>query len=63
MKIMFNYRHFFQLVDPKFDDSRMFDILRRLKDDSELHKLLVDERMRCQLHKTNYDKLKAEYTK
>ncbi|XP_029457473.1 centrosomal protein of 83 kDa [Rhinatrema bivittatum] len=31
--------------------------------DTELQKLLIDERMRCELHKTNYQTLKAEHTR
>uniref|UniRef100_A0A8C9SZJ3 Centrosomal protein 83 n=1 Tax=Scleropages formosus TaxID=113540 RepID=A0A8C9SZJ3_SCLFO len=31
--------------------------------DMELHKMLIDERMRCEHHKTNYQTLKAEHTR
>ncbi|XP_075456525.1 centrosomal protein of 83 kDa [Ascaphus truei] len=31
--------------------------------DTELQKLLIDERMRCEHHKTNYQTLKAEHTR
>ncbi|MBN3302461.1 CEP83 protein, partial [Amia calva] len=31
--------------------------------DMELQKMLIDERMRCEHHKTNYQTLKAEHTK
>ncbi|CAH2277737.1 centrosomal of 83 kDa [Pelobates cultripes] len=31
--------------------------------DTELQKLLIDERMRCELHKTNYQTIKAEHTR
>ena len=44
-----------------FDDEKMADILQRLADDAELHKLLSDEKMRCEIHKSNYEKIKAEY--
>jgi hypothetical protein len=37
------------LAFPSMDEPRMLDILRRLQDDSQLHKLLSDERMRCQV--------------
>ena len=39
----------------------MAEILQRLADDAELHKLLSDEKMRCEIHKSNYEKIKAEY--
>lgn len=29
----------------------------------EVQKLLIDERMRCEHHKTNYQTLKAEHTR
>ena len=48
-------------VDGDFDDQRMGEILQRLADDAELHKLLSDEKMRCEIHKSNYEKIKAEY--
>ena len=44
-----------------FDDQRMAEILQRLADDAELHKLLSNEKMRCEIHKSNYEKIKAEY--
>lgn len=31
--------------------------------DTELQKMLIDERMRCENHKTNYQTLKAEHTR
>ncbi|XP_030070463.1 centrosomal protein of 83 kDa [Microcaecilia unicolor] len=31
--------------------------------DTELQKMLIDERMRCELHKTHYQTLKAEHTR
>ncbi|KAM5171110.1 centrosomal protein of 83 kDa isoform 1-T2 [Mantella aurantiaca] len=31
--------------------------------ETELHKLLIDEKMRCEDHKTNYQTLKAEHTR
>ncbi|XP_069485904.1 centrosomal protein of 83 kDa isoform X2 [Ambystoma mexicanum] len=31
--------------------------------DTELQKMLIDERMRCETHKTNYQTLKAEHTR
>ncbi|KAJ1163252.1 hypothetical protein NDU88_003713 [Pleurodeles waltl] len=31
--------------------------------DTELQKMLIDERMRCESHKTNYQTLKAEHTR
>lgn len=30
---------------------------------AEIQKLLIDERMRCENHKTNYQTLKAEHTR
>lgn len=30
---------------------------------SELQKMLIDERLRCEHHKTNYQTLKAEHTR
>lgn len=44
-------------------EAEMKDILSRLNSDAELHKLLSDERMRCETHKANYAKLKSEYMK
>ena len=44
-----------------FDDQRMVEVLQRLADDAELHKLLSDEKMRCEIHRSNYEKIKAEY--
>ena len=46
-----------------FDDQRLTNVLQRLADDAELHKLLSDEKMRCEIHRSNYEKLKAEYLK
>jgi hypothetical protein len=44
------------------DDQKMMDeILHRLADDAELYKLLSQEKMRCELHRRNYEKLKVEY--
>jgi len=31
--------------------------------DMELQKMLIDERMRCENHKTNYQTLKVEHTR
>jgi len=31
--------------------------------ETELQKMLIDERMRCENHKTNYQTLKAEHTR
>lgn len=45
------------------DDQRMEELLQRLADDAELHKLLSDEKMRSEIHRSNYEKLKAEYLK
>lgn len=39
------------------------EILDRLTNDSELHKMLAEERMRCEMHKHNYEKIKAQYIK
>ena len=39
----------------------MVEVLQRLADDAELHKLLSDEKMRCEIHRSNYEKIKAEY--
>ena len=33
------------------------------RDNVELQKLLIDERMRCETHKTNYQTLKEEHKK
>lgn len=30
---------------------------------SEVQKMLIDERLRCEHHKTNYQTLKAEHTR
>ena len=49
--------------DVDFDDQRMVEVLQRLADDAELHKLLSDEKMRCEIHRSNYEKIKAEYLK
>ena len=49
--------------DLNFDDQRLNEVLQRLADDAELHKLLSEEKMRCEIHKSNYEKLKAEYLK
>ena len=46
-----------------FDDQRLTNVLQRLADDAELHKLLSDEKMRCEIHRSNYEKLKVEYLK
>ena len=35
--------------------------MARLAQETELQKLLADEKMRSQLHKTNYEKLKDEH--
>ena len=48
-------------TDGDFDDQRLGEILQRLADDAELHKLLSDEKMRCEIHRSNYEKIKAEY--
>ena len=48
-------------TDGDFDDQRLSEILQRLADDAELHKLLSDEKMRCEIHRSNYEKIKAEY--
>ena len=48
-------------ADGDFDDQRLGEILQRLADDAELHKLLSDEKMRCEIHRSNYEKIKAEY--
>lgn len=39
------------------------EVLDKLKTDSDLHKILSEERMKCALHKENYDNLKAQYIK
>lgn len=41
----------------------MQNLLGRLSNDGELHKLLAEERMRTDVHKRNYAKLKLEYMK
>ena len=42
---------------------QMEEVLDRLRGDSNLHRVLAEERMRCELHKENYEKLKSEYVK
>jgi len=37
--------------------------LPRLVQETELHKMLADEKMRSEQHKTNYQMLKAEHTR
>lgn len=37
--------------------------LPRLTQETELQKLLADERMRSEQHRTNYQQLKAEHTR
>ena len=37
--------------------------LPKLTQETELQKMLADERMRCETHKTNYQTVKAEHTK
>lgn len=34
-----------------------------INSEAEVQKLLIDERMRCEHHKTNYQTLKAEHTR
>eukprot|EP00094_Tigriopus_californicus_P011231 TCALIF_10838-PA protein Name:"Similar to CCDC41 Centrosomal protein of 83 kDa (Homo sapiens)" AED:0.14 eAED:0.14 QI:0/0.62/0.44/0.66/1/1/9/0/652 len=41
----------------------MESIAQRLAGDGELHKLLTHEKMRNEVHKSNYEKLKAEFLK
>ncbi|KAM4748927.1 centrosomal protein of 83 kDa [Rhinophrynus dorsalis] len=42
---------------------QMSSTLRTPTTDTELQKLLIDERMRCEHHKTSYQTLKAEHTR
>lgn len=50
----------FKLPD-QFHEAEMETVLQQLMGDAELHKMLAQEKMRCETHKTNYSKLKGEY--
>ena len=39
------------------------DALPRLAQEADLQKMLADEKMRSEAHKTNYQTLKAEHTR
>ena len=41
----------------------MQNLIGRLSNDGELHKLLTEERMRTDVHRRNYAQLKLEYMK
>ena len=45
------------------DGASLAQALPKLTQETELQKMLADERMRCETHKTNYQTLKAEHTK
>ncbi|XP_072026442.1 centrosomal protein of 83 kDa-like isoform X2 [Amphiura filiformis] len=45
------------------DGASLAQSLPKLTQESELQKMLADERMRCETHKTNYQTVKAEHTK
>ena len=45
------------------DGTSLAQSLPKLTQETELQKMLADERMRCETHKTNYQTLKAEHTK
>lgn len=45
------------------DGASLAQSLPKLTQETELQKMLADERMRCETHKTNYQTLKAEHTK
>ncbi|XP_071818029.1 centrosomal protein of 83 kDa-like isoform X1 [Apostichopus japonicus] len=47
----------------KMDQQNITESLAKLSQETELQKMLADEKMRCDMHKTNYQTLKAEHTR
>ncbi|XP_071810483.1 centrosomal protein of 83 kDa-like [Asterias amurensis] len=45
------------------DEAGLSQSMPKLANEGALQKMLTDERMRCETHKTNYQTLKAEHTK